>query len=425
MDYQPWVHNPHWIKDDPKLSEAAAQPVQFMHTKLLAEAIDIHPSGILFVRGPRQVGKSTFLRQFIQKCLKSDISPESIILYDAERFGDRHHLLGELEAFLETKNSYCIILIDELTSIDQWWLSIKLLADQGKIQKALFIGTGSSSLDLAQGADLMPGRRGRRHPVDFEILPIPFRMVQDRLLIEEYLLTGGFPWAINEYLRFGTIPAYVYELYASWIKGAFHKQRHQVDHLPFLLHQLISTQGTPVSVQKIARDCGIGSNNTAETFIGLLQKIYALLPTSWMPPSGGAFAPRKNRKFYPFDPFLYHLFADFEKGWETAFEAAKNRLSNPAEIGLMVEGLVAAELRHRQPTLRMGYWTGKKEIDFIGKSCIEVKYQNHVTIEEFTWTEKILSPDQTLIVITKKDNAKKGNIQLVDIKRWLTSPAQS
>jgi predicted AAA+ superfamily ATPase len=423
MKYQPWLGAPDWERTEPKLVERSVQPAILSHTASLLLSIPVRPAGILLLRGPRQVGKSTFLREFAAKCLAEGIEPESVVMYDAERFENRHVLLGELELFFEHRRRFSVVLIDELSAIDQWWLVIKILADEGKLSNVLLLGTGSSSMDISRGADLMPGRRGRRHPVDFELLPVPYRMVSDRLSIEQYLLTGGFPWAINEYLRLGSIPAYVYQLYSSWIEGAFHRQGHTIQHVSHLANRLSRQVGSPISILKLTRDCGIGSNHTTEAYLDLLEKNFVLIPTYWTSVDQGVPAPRKNRKFYPLDPFLFHIFADMGRGWDMAFDSAKRRQQDPSLVGGMVEALVASELRRRNGRARLGYWLGRKEIDFVGTNFVEVKYQTHVSVDEFAWSERVLPKGRELTVVTKNDNARKGRIRLVDLKRWLSSDA--
>jgi predicted AAA+ superfamily ATPase len=418
MRYQPWLESKQWKKGDPKLKEVSLQPCRLPHTLRLTAQIKIKPPGILMVRGPRQVGKSTFLREFAEKCLKKGLPPSSLVLFDAERLEDRFTLLGEIEQFLINRKGYSVLLFDEITSIEKWWLAIKSAADSGLLHNALVVCTGSSSLDIGQGADLLPGRRGKRYPVDFELLPVSFSEVKKDLSFDDYLLTGGFPWTINEFLKLGFIPPYVYNLYASWIEGAFYKQRHSVQNLPILLNKLAAHQCTPVSANKLARDCGIGSNSTVESFLFLLERIYATISCYWSEPAKRTPAPRKNRKFYPFDPFLFHLFSDFGKGWESAFSASQARLGDPALTGKLVEGLVASHLRITG-SQKLFYWQGKREIDFVAKGLVEVKYQEHVSIEEFNWVKKVVSGKERLTVITKNNNARKDNTELIALKNWL------
>lgn len=415
----PWLISESWDATDPKLKEAREQPILLAHTQEMADSIALRPPGILLLRGPRQIGKSTCLRQFAQRCLKEGLPPASLALCDAERAQNRHHLLGELESFLGSQKAFSVLLIDELTAVGEWWLAIKALADRGLTSNALILGTGSSAQDMSKGADLMPGRRGRRHPVDLELLPLPFSQLRSRLAFEDYLLTGGFPWAINEYLRLGFIPAHVYELQYAAMAGAFHKSRHLTQNLPFLLRYLADRQGTPGSVTKLSRDCGLGSNRTGEEYLDLLERIYAVLPCSWTEPAGGPKAPRKNRKFYAADPFLFHLFCESGKGWDPAFGMSRQRLADPALVGRLVEGVVAAELRRRNGLDSLGYWAGAKEIDFTGSPCVEVKYQAHVSVEEFGWAEKVLPKAGELSVLTRNDSASKGRINLVPLVKWL------
>lgn len=415
----PWLTSDHWVSHDPKLREAQEQPFPLAHTQDLADSIALKPPGILLLRGPRQIGKSTCLRQFAQRCLKEGIPPASLALCDAERAQNRHHLLGELESFLAAQNTYSVLLIDELTAVDEWWLAIKALADRGLASNTLILGTGSSAQDMSKGADLMPGRRGRRHPVDLELLPLPYSQVKDRLSFEDYLLTGGFPWPINEFLRLGFIPSHVYELQYAALAGAFHKSRHLTQNLPFLLRYLADRQGTPGSVTKLSRDCGLGSNRTGEEYLDLLERIYAVLPCSWTEPGGGPKAPRKNRKFYAADPFLFHLFCEAGRSWDPAFEMSEQRLKDPALVGRLVEGVVAAELRRRHGAESLGYWAGAKEIDFTGATCVEVKYQSHVSVEEFGWAERVLPKSGEMVVLTKNDTAVKGSVRFVQLKKWL------
>jgi len=149
------------------------------------------------------------------------------------------------------------------------------------------------------------------------------------------------------------------------------------------------------------------------------SRFSALISAYWTSPSGGPASPRKNRKFYAFDPFLFHLFSDFEKGWELSFLRSKNRCDDPAVISRIVQGIVGAEQRRQYGKPTLTYWSGNKEIDFSGTTCIEVKYQNHVSINEFDWAEKVLSPEQNMVVVTKNNTSVKGRIRLVRLEEWL------
>jgi hypothetical protein len=419
MIHQYWLSNDQWDKDDPKLKQLRTGHVELTHTKNLAEAIDLEPSGILIVRGPRQTGKSTFLRQFAQRCLAQGVKPDMLALLDAERCESWQELLSEIEPFLKQHQERTVLLIDEVTSVDRWWKAIKVAADEGLTRNSLLVCTGSSAMDQAQGADLLPGRRGRRHPVDLELLPVRYRDISSKLAFKDYLLTGGMPWAISEYLSRGFIPAFVYALYAGWIEGSLTKNRHTAGNLPSVLNYIARRVGSSFSVTSLARDCGIGSNSTAESILSILENNYILLTSRWSEPGSVSVAPRKNRKFFAFDPFLYHIFNDYDKGWEATEEMARTDLDDPEKTSRLVENVVASELRHIKGMYPLRYYLGRREVDFIGAEFIEVKYQRTVSLAEFEWVKNVVSPKSYFTVITKQTRAREGNMRLVPIEEWL------
>ncbi|MBN1757364.1 MAG: ATP-binding protein [Chitinispirillaceae bacterium] len=389
------------------------------HTCKLVESIPLSPPGIIVVRGPRQTGKSTFLRQYIQSSLSSGLPPENIGLIEAESLQSRQDLLGELQAFRKAHDGFDLILIDEITSLPSWWLALKIAADAGTLANSLVICTGSAAHDLHEQADLLPGRRGRRYPVDFELLPVRYADVCDHLSLDDYFLTGGFPWAINEYLKLNFIPSFVYELYTAWIKGTLIRQRHSVHTLAPMLGYIVERSGTGVSVANLSRDCGIGSNHTAESYLALLEESFVILVSRWSEPGSNVDAPRKNRKFFPADPFLFHLFCDFGHSPESMFFASLARRESPQIMGLLVESLVAAELRRSPTMLPLRYFLGRKEIDFVGAEVLEVKYQNNVDVREFEWMMSVVPKGMKATVVTKQTHGSLGNVRAVPLDEWL------
>lgn len=424
MIHQHWLKGSQWERDDPKLKRLRQAPVTLAHTGQLAASIELDPPGILMVRGPRQAGKSTFLRQFARRCLSAGVDPHSLGLLDAERCESWQELLAELEGFLES-HPRSILLIDEVTSVNRWWKAVKIVADEGLTEQSLIVCTGSNAMDLAEGADLLPGRRGERYPVDFVLLPVRYRDVASHLSLNDYLLTGGMPWAIREFLSQGFIPSFVYSLYAGWIEGALTKRGHPraAMHLPTLLHYLARRIGSPLSVTSLARDCNIGSNSTAESILSILERNFALLVAHWSEPGSNIGAARKNRKFFAVDPLLFHVFTDFGKGWESTWEMSRAGLNDSVTTSRLVENLVASELRHTTGMFPLRYFRGRKEIDFTGSEFIEVKYQKTVGIAEFLWVKEVIPSDSRFTVITRQTRSRQGNIRLIPLEDWLLRPA--
>ena len=96
MKYQPWIQSDTWEKNDPKLMEISKQTIRLFHTSLLVKTISLELPGIIMVRGPRQVGKSTFLRELVQKAFREEHAPEDVVFYDAEGFENRYYLQSEI-----------------------------------------------------------------------------------------------------------------------------------------------------------------------------------------------------------------------------------------------------------------------------------------------------------------------------------------
>ena len=225
-------------------------------------------------------------------------------------------------------------------------------------------------------------------------------------------MVGGFPWSINEYLRLNVLPEYVGEIYWSWLKGEFLKRGKSEQLLKHLVKALIQRLTTGFSNNTIAREIGIVSHETAREYLQLLSDCFATCEVIWTDLHGTTLPPRKNRKHYPIDPLLFHL---FRGGGVLQGLNPKDRF--PPEIsGAMAEALVCSQLRHQ--TKDIFYWIGKKEIDFL-PFFIEVKYQETVLPREFAWFEKVAPKNKTLLVLTKNDRFKLGRVKAIPLRDWL------
>ncbi len=412
MLYQLWKNSNHWEKEDPKLSQLRKNPITLTHLDEILDQIPLKP-GIFTLMGSRQVGKSTLLRLFAKKALIK-IKPENLVLLEGDTLENWKELWHTLESYLDTldKNSLNAILVDEVSAIVDWHKAIKILADQGKLEKTILILTGSSAVSLKESGEFFPGRRGAHSKLNFEIFPASFKHISKHIRLEEYFILGGFPWAINEYLRLGTIPDYVGEIYFSWLRGEFLKRGKSELLLKHLLTALAKRLGTPFSHNTLAKEMGLSSNDTARQYLELLQNCYAIEELYWMNPFENEIAPKKNRKFYPIDPLLFHLFIQ-----EGSLLGLHPKHALPAELaGKIAELVVFNELIRKKRC--KGYFLGKKEIDFVPE-CIEVKYQNRVSLNEFSWFEKFSPKNQKLVVLTKNDHFKSEKIEGLPLKEWL------
>ena len=173
---------------------------------------------IIILKGARQVGKTTILRN-IQKQMEREGRPVQYITADLDfadpAFGDpRIFLLRLADLFGETGG---YVLIDEFQTIPQAGLFLKTIYDQSR-EKYRFIVTGSSSLELTKNAEFLTGRK-----IEFVITPFSFREycrakapdMGDRLLdpwdtdvLQNHTALYGsrLKALFAEYLRFGGFP---------------------------------------------------------------------------------------------------------------------------------------------------------------------------------------------------------------------------
>ncbi len=409
----PWLQKD-WEKSDPRLAELAACPVRLPHLDDVIKKIPLQ-EGIFSILGPRQVGKSTLLRLLVKKILVL-LPPSAVALVEGDAIETWRELLSLLTDCLQKLPSQSLrgaILIDEITSIPEWYRALKLLADRGQLKRIFLLYTGSSVTSLKEGGEFLPGRRGRHRETSFEVFPVAYGQIADHLSLEEYFKIGGFPWAINEYLRLHTLPPYVGEIYWGWLKGEFLKRGKSDILLKHVVTNLSQRLCTPFSNNKLAQESGIVSHETARQYLELLQNCFAIKELMWIDPIKKKIAPRKNRKYYPLDPLLYHLFRG-----SGAYDWTPLPLS-PEEQGRIAELVVCQELNRKLKTqnLDLGYWMGKREIDFMPVP-VEVKYQNRVIPDEFAWFKKSF-PKLTLLILTKNDTFYRDGLKAMPLVDWL------
>lgn len=144
---------------------------------------------VLIIFGPRQVGKTTLLKNFLeQTSLKYRLdSGDNIRLQSLLGSQDFEKILGYAEG-------YELLVIDEAQEIPNIGKALKILVDQ--IPQVRIIATGSSSFDLAQPVgEPLTGRKETLtlYPVaQLELLQQHNRIeLQEKL--EEFLIFGSYP----------------------------------------------------------------------------------------------------------------------------------------------------------------------------------------------------------------------------------------
>jgi uncharacterized protein len=245
-------------------------------------------SRMVFVGGPRQVGKTTFALTFLPKPVEShsaylnwdDISMRSSLLK------------GELPS-----NEKCIVL-DEIHKFAQWRNLVKGFYDTNKSEIS-FIITGSARLDyFSKGGDSLQGRYHyyRLHPFSLtELNPDP-----DKNDFKLLLKFGGFPEPL---LRTEE------KFWRRWQRERLQRVIYEdirdlenikeISLLELLAHELPSRVGSPLSVKNIKEMLQV-AHETVERWLKIFERMYYCFR---IPPYGPpkVRAVKKEQKLYLWD----------------------------------------------------------------------------------------------------------------------------
>jgi predicted AAA+ superfamily ATPase len=345
--------------------------------------------GLYVIRGPRQIGKSCWLKTILSK-----MAPKHRCVYLSCEHLETHQELGE---FLKSVRDHGVVLLDEVSFVKDWDRAVKHAVDSG--YPRILVVTGSHAHDLKRGADRMPGRFDGGG--EFSLLPMSFDEFHqarqdagwasdDRLAeLRAYFRVGGFPTAVAEAGAAGKRPRRAISTYWKWLSGDVVRLGKQEALLQEILIQLALTTQTPTSLQTLAKKTRIGSHNTVQDYLSVLDSCFAVRTLHAVDIDTGAYRFRKDRKFYFSDPLLYWMALDL------------SGQAPPDDVESRLAEMVAHEHLHRAQR-RFGYHSNESgEVDFIlpKRWAIEVKWSDaalnlsktylKLTIpEKIVWTQR-------------------------------------
>ncbi len=394
LELNPWWENKSAIEGDKNIKDLSN--LNYVHVPEILNQ-NFLLGNIYTIRGPRQIGKTTFLKQFIRERLKN-YEEKSIFYWTCDNLNNYNQLIDLLREYSE----YCkvnnvrarYVLIDEVTSIENWQKAIKFVVDNDILSDVCFILTGSNIIDLKKGSERLPGRRGKEGK-DIFYMPLNFReyiklidpeffskhkndslerlkFVSNKIKthFRRYLKTGGIPLVINEHEKYNTIPSYIYELYYSWIVGDIFKEGKNEQTLKELMKTIIETYTSSVSWDNLAKKSSIKSHLTVSSYIELLSNLLVAFPVFFKDINQNKIIYKKNKKIYFYDQFILNVFL--------------RKLNMNLNESQIIESIVGSEIKQKDILNEVFFTNIKKETDFItGNTGIEVKYQNEIKKEDF------------------------------------------
>jgi predicted AAA+ superfamily ATPase len=222
----------------------------------------------IILLGPRQVGKSTLLRQ-----LSGHFTPPVLWLNGDE---------ADVRAILSNPTSTALraligraktLIIDEAQRIENIGICIKLVVDN--IEGVKVIATGSSAFELANRInEPLTGRKWEYHlyPFSFGEMAAHHGLLDEKRLLHHRMIYGYYPEIVlhpgEEEIRLKELAgSYLYKDILTW------ERINKPDKMEKLLQALAFQLGNEVSYHELGQITGLDTTTT-EKYIDLLEKVF-------------------------------------------------------------------------------------------------------------------------------------------------------
>jgi len=410
-----WTQGVDFCRHDLHLKRA--QPIFFKRKPL-----NLAKGNIYVLRGCRQVGKTTYLKSTAKELIEGGVSPNHILYLSLDFFTSRRELRNAINYFLELTRDVdkVYLLFDEITSLENWNLELKYLADQGITQKSIVIATGSSAVRLKEKGELLPGRglEGNEHyfkPLSFRefvlqtvefisnhvsveelqsslgklqstlhdcsidlwsnfeglkesIQKIAFYKRELQLFFRMYLITGGIPGIVNHYLtqkyerNEENLDSSLAEVFIRDVIGDLSRLNKQETVARDILRGVVEKYGSRFSFTRLAQETGQYHQATMD-YLEFLENSFILFVLFAYDFNKKGIKSKGDKKVYFLDPFISHSIKAYLSGRDV-WKVINDMLQDEKIQGNTVEGIVASHL------------LGHKEIPYLrsGKTFIWIYY---------------------------------------------------
>jgi predicted AAA+ superfamily ATPase len=398
-EQNPWWENREKILQDEKVREALEKEHKLLYSFENKE-------NKLFV-GPRQVGKTTFLKLLIYDLLMNKkIDEKRVFYFSCEILKDFEEIIDVIRKLDFLVEGYKYVFLDEVGFVKEWERGIKYVLDSPLSKDKIIYVTGSSSINLRK--ESFPGRpikierflplsfkdfckifgsEGLKSSLNFSVKFDDIKEVVDAAkkliiykeeadkLFYKFMHCGGFTRTFYELMEKGSIKEETYEIYWKWLVHDIAKIEKSEKIFSGVLIGLLKNYANKFSLSSVAKETEIGSHVTVRDYLEILEDLFVIRNFYTFDLQKKRVVYRKMRKSYFTDPFLFHVFQRKLLG-----------TSKIDDFGKIVEGIVAEALARKIENI--GFYHDRKEIDIVFENFgIEVKWQEKVSQKDFPKVE--------------------------------------
>jgi len=351
---------------------------------------------VLVIYGPRRVGKTTILNNFLKKY-------NNKYRIDSGDNIDIQNILGssKFSDILEYASGIELLAIDEAQKIKNIGQGLKIIVDQ--IKNIIVIATGSSSFDLAnQIGEPLTGRKTTLtlFPIAQKELKKYFGLFDLKTKLPEFLIFGSYPSIIMAKTKENKIRALLEITNSYLLKDILALDNIKSPNFIVSLLKLLAFQlGSEVSLNELSTQLGADTKTVAR-YLDLLEKTFVITKL-------GGFS--KNLRKEVTDKYKYYF---WDNGIRNAIISQFNNLDDRNDVGQLWENFIMIErlkkLSYDNIYGNRYFWRtyDQKEIDLVEER------DNKLFAYEIKWGQKkVKTPNEFLKVyknarfkVINKDN---------------------
>ena len=313
------------------------------------------PGKAVVLFGPRQVGKTTLLKDILAK----ETSPY-LFVSGEDRLTQAWLGSQSIERLRQNIGKHSLLVVDEAQHVPLIGLNLKLVVDH--LPQVRILATGSSSFDLSnQTGEPLVGRKW-----EFELYPIsqlelaateaPFQ-TEERL--PQRLIYGSYPEIVTTIglsdkreLLNNIVNGYLYKDLLMFEE--IRKSQKIIEILSLLAFQI----GSLVSVHEISKTIGMNTR-TVEKYLDLLEKVFVIKRL-------GGYSRNLRKEISKGSKYYF-----WDNGIRNAIINNFNELSLRNDVGALWENYLISERLKKQRYTKLFsnnyFWRAydQKEVDFV------------------------------------------------------------